>query len=177
MANCLRCGAPVELQMGVCPHCGTTIQPESNFIYPDMPMKWYKFLVYFSLIFSAIINALVGFVSFITACESLLYSPILGFWDMLYAVAIMILAIYCLVVRHQLKHYRRFAPYLYLALLVIPDILDFVHGIISYILYILIYGIFPTPTIFPFLLGICMTSIMFACNFIYFHKRRHLFQN
>ena len=177
MADCVRCGATMPDGRNICPHCGTTVQYRDNHGYPEMPMKWYKFLVYFSLIFGSVLGFLGGFINFVESCTLLLDYPFFGFLGIIYAGCTIIFAIYGLFVRYQLKHYRRFAPYFYYTLLVVPPIVELIYTFLTYVIYALFYRYIPSGTMFPVFLSVSSNAAILACSIVYFHKRRHLFIN
>ncbi len=150
---------------------------------PTMGMKWYKFLIYFALFAGAVLNLISG-VSYLngtfhdselgyegaTKHVYLLY-PGLKTADILYGIAIIIIAVLAVVTRFALAKYKKNGPTLLLvyyavgvvagaiytvaAKCIISENVDFTSAIIS--------------------LGISVGMVIL--NKIYFDKRKHLFVN
>ena len=86
--------------------------------FPAMPMKWYKFLIYFSLILTGLSNMYTG----VQAVMGMQYGtkeqsaqvyavyPGLHILDIVYGVLLIILGVFVFIVRQQLAGYRAKGP-------------------------------------------------------------------
>ena len=117
---CHKCGYPLTSSQQVCPHCGTqaTAEKETE-VYG---MKWYKFLIYFSLFASAVLNAISAIMYFKGASygdsADLVYDAFPGLQaiDVVCGMAFIGLAIMALVTRSALYWNKRKGPQLICAL-------------------------------------------------------------
>lgn len=150
-------------------------------------MKWYKFLIYFSLFASAFLN----FVNGILYISGMIYDiagsapgfdsmsqavyaayPSLRIADLITGVLYIAVGIFSLVVRSQLAKFKKPAPnsllVLYAAVLVITVVYTvFVSAVTG-------VGILSDPTLIS---NIVTSLAMILLNHIYFKKRKHLFVN
>ena len=59
--NCINCGQPINDNAAFCEHCGQPRQEvEQQPVIAPPPMKWFKFLIYFSLFAGAALNLING---------------------------------------------------------------------------------------------------------------------
>ena len=194
---CRNCGSQYDDQAQFCPNCGTPTQPtaptqsynyEQSYNYnptpqngPDMPMKWYKFLIYFSLFAGAILNGISG-LNFLTGTvygsdSSLVYSVFDGLrvLDIIMGVGLLGFAVLAIYTRMRLAGYYSNAPKLICITYAASAVLNLIYIIgILVILpsYALEYINF-TSTI----ANIVSSFIMVGANYVYFNKRSHLFVN
>ncbi len=146
---------------------------------PPMPMKWYKFLIYVSLLLNGVINVFTGIqalmgIQYIAEDENLagqvygLY-PGLKEVDMVYAVVSIAFGICAFVVRQKLAHYRKDGPksllMLYGASLII--------SVIYMIAVMVVTGI--NVMNMSIIMNLVLAVVMIVVNKIYFDKRKHLF--
>ncbi|MDO4731288.1 MAG: zinc ribbon domain-containing protein [Clostridia bacterium] len=139
-------------------------------------MAWYKFLIYFALVFGAIINIVGGFMTIISifqgdAYYSWLYdlNPALRIIDVLYELFVIAMGVFGLVVRHKLANYDPDAPILVKIFFLINVCVPFLYTIIVAVItqhpIFIAMGLF--SPIYPL--------IVLLANIKYFNKRAHLF--
>ena len=150
---------------------------------PALPMKWYKFLIYFALFAGGILNFIQG-INYITgdvyAAQSNLqvtaetvysfYGNGLKVVDILFGVLLMLLGVFQIFTRFQLARYKKKAP-LYI---------NIVYGAmagIEFLYFILTKCVGVDATLSTVIAGGIAYSIVFLCNYVYFKKRKHLFVN
>ncbi len=157
--------------------------PPTNTGYPvnnPFPMKWYNWLIYFALFFSAFMN-LSGILymngeiySFITAGLAtaddvyLMYGSGLKVLDVLYGTAMFCMIPLNIVTRQKLAHFKKDAPtYVYLTY-GIPLAMSVIYTLLSSV----ITGNFDMD-----FSSLAMSAAMFVANNKYFERRRSLFRN
>lgn len=121
----------------------------------EMPMKWYKFVIYVQLFVNALINLRNGALYFYHGGMSTAYN-ILGIFSILGAV-------YAVIVRQFLAHYKKIAPILYYINWAFSIVLSAVEmylgpGEINYV-------------------SLSIGIAILVDNVVYFKKRKHLFVN
>lgn len=148
-------------------------------------MKWFKFLIYFSLFFGALLNLSTamqfsnGTIYLTQGLEQYqidflyLRYPNLQTLDKASSVFYACFAIYAIIVRFQLAKYRRNGPSMVLSIPVIGVLLHFAHEAISAI----ILSVSFSELLPSFLISVICSGIYFWLNYIYFRKRSHLFTN
>ncbi len=182
---CTGCGAAVTAETPVQPY------PEAPYpqqpynaqvmqpVQPDMPMKWFKFVIYFQLFTACVFNGING-LRFASggqyegmADTIYLLFPDLQIYDVIYGAALMVFAVFALVARWRLSKFCSNGPKLYHVFQI--------AGIVIPILYTVAVSNFVSvaDVVFSgqFLGGIIGSIIMLVCNVIYFNKRSHLFVN
>lgn len=144
-------------------------------------MAWYKFIVYFSLIFGAIINIIYSFnyifggVYFVetngeASAEQVYayYGAELQVVDIFYGLYLIAFAIFAFVVRHKLANYE-------------PDSLKYIKifysfSVVSNLLYAIIVSVITGESLAAQALGSAIGGLIFLfLNIKYFKKRAHLF--
>lgn len=139
----------------------------------QMPMKWYKFIIYFQLFASALMYLFSG-ISYLSelwnrTLESALWGTKWKVLCVVMAVIAFVIMACMLYTRHCLTMYKKKAPRKYLCCLVLA------------LLYAVVYmiGIFLITGKNTFsamdLLTLTETGILIVLNFVYFKKREHLF--
>lgn len=199
---CPNCGKNLEEGKAFCPNCGAAVaennqQPFQPQVQPSVqaydytpqtniaerPMKWFKFLIYFALFASAVVNFFSG-ISFITGTQT---SNLAGGYGAGFVYAIfgglkvldiivgilsfgmVALAIY---VRFQLAGYKKDGPKMLLGMYAIQLAINLIY----YFGLLIILGF--DGTILSSLIGTIIGSvIMIVLNKIYFDKRKDLFVN
>ena len=169
---CPKCRASCNDDQEYCAECGAVLpslqeyKPPVNTPNPDpngndaptqeLPMKWYKFVIYFQLFANAILNFINGFSSIGTAID---YGDTRG---ILHGLCTIGLGIAALVIRSGLKNFKANAPKRYYGFMFGGVIVD------------LLFGAQATSYFLGSVIGI---GIVVACNVVYFNKRKHLFVN
>ncbi len=94
---------------------------------PSLPMKWHKFLIYFSLWFSSIVNLLIGTAYFLYLFSDSFNRYIYSEGELLFAgISSVFCAVYAIIVRFKLANYRRSGPRHLLAYQILVIIIDIV---------------------------------------------------
>lgn len=181
---CTSCGAAVvkDQPVTINPELSYSYQPE-NAVQNEMPMKWYKFLIYFLIWVGAVYNVLYGIImirgTHYGADADMIYSMFEGLKavDVVFGVLMIAFAVYMIYVRFQLAGYRKNAP----ALLLIG------YGASLAISVIYLAAVFITLSGYgvglldlvdaSFIVSIVSTGIIVVLTKVYFDKRRHLFVN
>lgn len=183
---CPKCGAQLPESASFCGACGAQVPLQESAVSPlrpEYPMKWYKFLIYFSLFAGAILNILTGLQYFMGTPyvsqgvtpqdlqQAYAMFPSLQMIDFVYGAACVGVGIFGFFVRSALKNYEQSGP----AKL--------------YVLYACL-GIFPVVynyavcmalgESFSLVLGECVGDLLgqgliLLLNFVYFKKRKDLF--
>jgi len=183
---CGSCGAGVESDAPVAEPVATpapeqAAAPEAP-IAPVYPMKWYKFLIYFSLFASAVLNALASIGYFtgsmyfsqsngqVTADMVYHTFPALRGLDIAYGVFLLAFASLAIVTRQKLAGYKydapKFVTIFYATLLI---------GVVAYnVIAGSLTGSFAISSIAP---SVIINAIMLIANRKYFKKRDELFNN
>ncbi len=143
----------------------------------QMPMKWFKYLIYFSLFLTCISNIITAvsilsgyyYGSADTAALMYVMYPGMLAVDRVYAAALIAYGVAAVVVRNQLAHYRRNAPRNLLIL--------YVSSVIIIVIYLFGAMIVTGVNMFTSysIISMLSTLIMAWINKIYFDKRAHLF--
>ena len=194
MKKCPGCGAEVEESTRTCPYCGTEFagsagstpampnaqaqatQPEVVSLY-QFGMKWFKFLIYFALFASAVLNFFSA-ISFFTGATygdpeviEAIYEtyPALKAVDITVGVLTLGLAGLAIFTRFQLAAFKKNAP----ILLYVMYGLDLAISL----LYVLVASVATGLNLFSgnTAVSILTSVVMIACNVVYFKKRACLF--
>lgn len=196
---CPYCGKEVQENAVFCIYCGKPLSAPSPYpqqpappyqpnapMYPQpeyyLPMKWYKFLIYFSLFAGAVLNALTG-ISYLTgsvyatlghgyvdaAAVYDFYGETLQMLDLVFGVALIALAAFGIYTRFQLAGFKRNAPLFLYTLYAASTLLPLIYNIAVFLLF----GIdVDFASEIGSLVGV---AINIWLNFIYFRKRAHMF--
>ncbi len=157
---------------------------------PDMPMKWYKFLIYFSLFAGAVISFLTAMAYFTgamyiaedgTIISDIVYMvfPSLKTVDVIFASYYLVMTVLMVFTRFQLSSFKRRGPRLVIFL--------YIAEAVSYVLYLVMVlfalegnGLVdPSSIVDGASMGstIATSIVMAIINHVYFKKRAHLFVN
>lgn len=201
--NCKNCGSQIPEGNVFCTNCGAPIDgqdpntqynpyaqnqgPQFNPYQPPFspmavtPMKWFKFLIYFSLWAGAVLNLLNG-ILFLTGAQyegakELVYALYSGLQtvDVVTGLLCIALAIFGIVTRFALAKYKKVGPKLliigYVGVIVVN--LFYVVGT-SIVLPELVGEIIDYQS---YIVGCIGNAVMIILNYIYFNKRSHIFVN
>ena len=146
-----------------------------------MGMKWNWFATNIQSILSAIVLFLYALVYFTGSIYMTNYGipaekfysvyPALKVVDYCYAITLILLGAFSLVIRHGLKKRYQNAPFYYMSSYAIPLIASFLYTIETGVL-------FGVSTLTPiFFIQIPVIGGYLVLNYVYFKKRRHLFPN
>ncbi len=152
--------------------------PEDQEPTPQHPMKWYKFLIYFSLWAGGIMNIL-GALPYLTGsiyegAAEFVYAafPKLKFLDLFLAIALIALGVFCIITRYSLANFEAKGPTLLMLVYAANIVVPVIYLAASYSI------IDVTPEIDPETVGsLASSAIMIVVNKIYFDKRKDLFVN
>ena len=182
---CPKCGTPLTEGNGFCPSCGASVGTTyAQVTYPDepiptYPMKWFKFLIYFSLFFSAVMNAFTG-IRMLTGSiyegeADLVYATFSGMktLDMIVGVLALIGAAICLFTRFRLSGYKKNGPLMVTVLYAFNIVFSLVYliGICT----ILPAELLAYMGISSFIGDIVVAVVMIFVNRAYFKKREDMF--
>ena len=162
--TCHKCGYTLTSSQQVCPHCGTqaTVEKEAE----AYGMKWYKFLIYFLLYASAVLNAISAIMCFTGA----FYDGFTDILDFAFGVYFITFATMALQTRSELYRNKRRGPKLLCALYILNAVggVMYPFGVLMYTGQMLFYGSIIVITL--------VSSIVMAIvNHIYFKKRKDMF--
>lgn len=187
---CLKCGRYFSDGQVFCPQCGSStsqtdgrlpaVHPQDLTLQPlvfcrTRPMKWFKFLIWFSLFFSVADNGLGG-LNILLNCMKYAHlrwsQPALWIFDLSNGLFLIGFAVFILYVRMRLAHFRKNGPALFLSLYVI----SLVYYILTAFLPPLLSNYFITDI--PALgLAVFVNTLTIVLNKIYFDKRKFMFVN
>ena len=145
---------------------------------PDLPMNWYKFLIYFFLWVSAAVNIMSG-VQYILGgqTEEMLEAfPILSTIDLFYGVLTLGMGALALFTRFALANYRKNAPALTVGLFTYGLVISLGYNALVLSLTSSAYD--PVDLIITGMsvgASIMLNLALIVCNHLYFKKRRRLF--
>lgn len=179
-----------------CTRCGSALQPDaqqpnqqpeyqhqyyqqSTPAQPQLPLKWFKFLVYFSLFASAVLNLING-INLIIGTQyegnaEYMYSYYDGLqiFDAFCGLLLVAMAAFAVYTRFQLAGFRRNAPKLLLLTYAAPCIYNVIY-ISGTNLLMPGISMDNSTTIIS---SIITAAIMIFANNVYFKKRQYLFVN
>ena len=155
-------------------------QPPQYSQGPALGMKWFKFIIWFQLFATALLNVISG-ISALTGSQygssadaELVYMffPSLKTVDMIYGICLIVLAAGAIFVRMQLAGFRTNAPKLYLGLLAAAVAANLIY-LVAAASILSDLGLDFTSNISQ----LATSVVMIVVNSIYFKKREHLFVN
>lgn len=197
--NCPKCGTAIDENVKFCTDCGAELCSETvteNIPTPqasenpkpinkqneELGMKWYKFLIWFELIFSPIINFADG-VLCISGFEyeglgisstSAINLPEYRFFDIIYGILLIAMAAFGLYTRFRLSKFKSDAPKIYIAYDIVATVLNGLYTVIGAILS----ANEGFGSAMSSLAGLVLGEALYVwLNIIYFKKRKHLFVN
>ena len=145
----------------------------------DLPMNWYKFLIWVALWINAAVNIMSG-IQYIRGGaqteEMLAAFPILKTVDLFYGALTVGMGVLALFTRFALANYKRNAPRLVVGL--------YTYGLVISLGYnALVLGMTssayePVELIITGMsvgISVIINAILIGCNYVYFKKRKRLF--
>lgn len=199
MKFCPQCGTSNEDASVFCTACGAPLgdpaaqpqqpqQPYDQQQPPQQPqytltgpgMGWHKFLIYFSLWASAVLN-LFGGVSTMTGAsygemKELVYTVFssLKALDMVYGLCLIALAVLCVVTRFQLAGFKKLGPQLLIGVYAANLILSIGYIVAnSAILQVSVGELLNSSMVS----SLAASAVMMVVNYTYYKKRADLFVN
>lgn len=215
MNYCSKCGAQLGDEIQFCHNCGSKVEapaetyapvenvvynapiygqqpPQNQFYTPaepivQHPMKWYKFLIYFSLFFGALINFVFGFnyitggIYFVQSNGEFSADMIYGFYggglkalDVIYGILMIALAVFGIYARSRLAKYKSNGPMCIYVLFWAGAGLTLLYNIAL----IAVTGLNSSEVFNAQVSGSIGVSVGMALgNYFYFKKRKDLFVN
>ncbi len=178
---CSKCGEFIPEGSRYCPNCGTDSQQ------PQLPMKWFKFLIYF-LMFANALLFLSQAASFFTGSQygdsaASVYHFFSGLKavDMVMGVLYLGAAAYSIYTRFMLSGYKRIGPKCMYAYYAVNVGLQVLYTALACIVFAGVNANLATELLtenLPTLLGSVVGCVLgIALNRTYFNKRAHLFVN
>ncbi len=197
---CTKCGNEISNGQRFCSNCGaeskggsdlfsgTTLNTSNTFdvsaIPNTMPMKWYKFLIYFALIAGAILNFGNGILMLTGGIYSVqtggqatadlvysMYGMSLKTVDMFYGIVLLAAAVLAIMARNKLVNYKNDGPkFLYLVYGISMGIVLIYNILVGMITGM---GAINATTITQ----LVTQGVLIYANIVYFNKRLHLFVN
>ena len=153
-------------------------QPQQNYrqpVYQQLPMKWHKFLCYFSLWLSAVLNIVFGFL-YLSEEASLVdaYVPELETPNGVYGIFAILIGILCAVTAILLLKFKKNGPRI-LHFTLLNSAVGNVVIMVWVALILSGYG--ADATVLYVTAGITLVAslIVIALNKTYYNKRAHLF--
>ena len=145
----------------------------------ELPMRWYKFLIYVALWFSAAVNIL-GAIPYFTGTsqteEVLAQFPILSTIDLFYGVLTLGMGVLAIYTRFALAGYKKNAPFIVVGLYAYGLVISLGYNaaviMITQSAYTQVDGIIMVMSIS---ISAIINVAMVICNHIYFKKRKRLF--
>lgn len=151
----------------------------------ERPMKWYKFLIYFSLFAGAVLNV-INAISYLTGSVYIsqgfdisdinyLYTVYHGLQtaDIIYSIVLIGLAVLGFVARFQLAKYKAKGPILLYALSAGSMAVSLIYSIATYSILSVDIG----AEIAPLISNLVTQTVMLVLNYVYFNKRKDMFVN
>ena len=215
MKYCSKCGTQLEDNIQFCHNCGSKVEnqaetsapvenvvnnapiygqqpPQNQFYTPaapmaQHPMKWYKFLIYFSLFFGALINFVFGFnyitggIYFVQSNGEFSSDMIYGYYggglkalDVIYGILMIAIAGFSIYSRFRLAKYKSNGPICICILFVVGAGLTLLYNIALLAVTGLDFGEVFNAQISS---SIGVSIGMALGNYFYFKKRKALFVN
>lgn len=177
--------APVQAEISVVnetavpsyPYYSTETQPAE----PQYSMKWFKFLIYFSLFFAAFINFTSQGLFYLTGAVYTmadtdpdlvyLFYDGLKVADVAFGIAGILLAVFSIFTRFRLAKFKKDGPICYYILQASSAVVSLLYGIAASV----ITGESMSGMVDVF--SIVLSAILIAANVKYFSKRKALFVN
>lgn len=190
MKYCSKCGKEHLDEAVICVGCGCAFEKPRNTL---PPLKWYKFLIYFSLFAAAFISFVSGVSRIISATigeyfyffnegNFLKFNEIRKPIDIVYGILLFGMCALAIITRQHLAKFKRSGPILLYVFYVLSFSIDQLHSAAYYIAaqsslltdYAVVRGLF---SLSEFVISAICTGIFLLLNYIYFNKRQNLFVN
>lgn len=204
---CSNCGGLVPDGQYTCPNCGAYVgstgqtynAPNQNMqqgyyqnnipytqqsVQPELGMKWFKFVIYFQLFLSALVNIINGFristgLHYGVTSRQLdyIYNHFDGLkmLDVCIGICIVVLGVLALITRFMLSGYKKCGPSMYIGLLIANIVIGFIY-IAAF--YFIVSSVSPDVSISgDTFITLEINLTLLVLNIIYFKKRKHLFVN
>ena len=179
MRFCPYCGEPInDDTLVTCTACGKSLEVSNEVpVKSEHSMKWFKFLIYFSLFASAVIN-LLGAVNLFSGnyygeYSEQVYSVYDGLkaFDIFYGLILLGVAALAVVTRMKLAGYKADGPKFLYGLYIADLVMTLVYSV--GVCVITGENVITAQVIS----GIVVSCVMIWVNYVYFNKRKALFCN
>lgn len=146
---------------------------------PTLPMKWYKFLIWVALPVSAVVNVLGAIPYFMGTSqteEMLAQFPALSSIDRFYGILTLGMGVIALYTRFALAGYKKNAPSLIVGLHTYGLVISL--GYNAVVLGITSSTYEPVDLIITGMsvgVTVIINAVLIGCNYVYFKKRKRLF--
>ena len=174
------------------PYMQNMYQPNQGQYYngePEMPMNWFKFVIFFQLFAAAVLNVVNALALFSEIDELETYRGAFSAMNTyidncstantIMAIIFIVLSVYAIFTRFQLAGYKKIGPTLYLSYLgiVAAANLLYIISIMSFAdaLFDSMGGQFGMTEVSSYITQIIMNVVLLIGNIIYFKKRKALF--
>lgn len=146
---------------------------------PDLPMNWYKFLIWAALWIYAATNIMYGvrYIGGMDRTEEMLEAfPILATIDLFYGVLTIGMGVLALLTRFALANYKKNAPSLIVGFYVYGLVISLGYNIVVLSLTSSAYEpVNLMITMMSVATSVIINAVMIGCNYVYFKKRKRLF--
>ena len=196
MKKCTNCNKEYDDSTAFCPGCGGVLTPiaspgmnnqnsyqQPNYQQADaqLPMKWWKFLVYFALFASAVVSILNG-IAYMTGSQyggygSLVYEfygSSLKVLDVIYGLICICIAIWAILTRQSLYGFKQNGPKMLLILYVLNPVVTILYIVLATVVTGISTGDLVNASAS---VSVVVPIIMVIVNKIYFDKRASMFVN
>lgn len=188
---CAKCGFQFDEDKTVCPQCGCSVEESAQTAVsgnapipqPELPMKWFKFLIYFSLFANAVINVYNG-ISYITGLlygqdAEIVYEIFSGLKtvDMVFGVLSIALAAFAVFTRFRLSKFCKNGPVLLHLVYAANCVLGLLYAIGVAAVMPEYMSVTEVINVSQLVSSFVVSGVMIAINVVYFNKRKHLFVN
>lgn len=204
---CSKCGNNVPDNVQFCTNCGNQMnannqaptqqaapvqqpyysQPVAPYV-PERPMKWFKFLIYFSLFAGALVNLVMGFrlLSGGNYGSSYIADLVYGYFsglkaiDIIVGILFIVVAGFMVFVRFQLAGFKANGPKLFLLLYAVNAAVSVIYSVGVIVVCKSSSMSYLTDEVVSTVIASCVTQVivsvvMIIVNKIYFDKRKDLF--
>lgn len=188
---CPYCSSEIQDSVAVCNECGAalndTVQlnsaPYNSIQNADLPMKWYKFLIYFLLFANAISKLADGIFCIIgidggilseTFFEGCMFTGKYRAIDIVYGIICIIMSVAAIYVRIRLAKFKEDAPKIYITYDIISSVVYFVYNLL---IMIILENAEISSVIGEIIGTVVGESLYVYFNVLYFKKRKHMFIN
>lgn len=183
---CPKCGAAIDDAAQNCPICGVEVVKseyveQQPVLVAEHPMKWFKFLIYFSLFASAVLNG-INAIGFLTGSmygeeATLVYEVFDGLkaLDTSVGIAMLGVAVLAIYTRFRLAKYCSNGPAMVGVTYIAVASINVLYIIGAYM--VLPAEVMQQIDISSTITSVCVAIAMVFVNRVYFKKRSHLFIN
>ena len=191
---CPNCGSDIP-QGAFCPNCGVSFtnqaQPQATYNPPQYapappapPLAWFKFLIYFALFASGVLNIIAGFLSLTGGKYGIFAEAYYRYFDGLQIVDIIVglasiaLGVFAIYVRFRLAKFCADGPKMLFMLYIGAAAINVLSALLTVIIVnASTYGANVSIDYTSVITTIAVSVVMVAVNNVYFKKRAFMFVN